>query len=63
MTAEQIIALFQMKPPREGGEFAFMRTTVAPGFEFEDCEQGDRAQLIEQYPHQRDLITRLSRNA
>ena len=48
MTAEQIIELFQMKPLlREGGRFALMGTRVALVFEFEDCEQGDRARLIE----------------
>lgn len=45
----------------EGGRFALMGTTVAPGFESADFELAKRAQLLEQYPSQRDLIVRLTR--
>lgn len=44
-----------------GGKFALMGTTVAPGFEFADFELANRENLLEQYPSQRDLITRLTR--
>jgi len=45
----------------DGGEFALMRTTVTPGFEFEDFEAAEREQLLKQYPDQRELILRLTR--
>jgi predicted cupin superfamily sugar epimerase len=38
-----------------------MGTTLAPGFESADFELGDREELLEQYPDQRDLIVRLTR--
>jgi len=44
----------------EGGAFALMGVTVAPGFEPSDCEQGDREALIRQYPDRRDLIVQLT---
>ena len=33
----------------EGGKFALMGTTVAPGFDFSDYESGARAPLLEKY--------------
>jgi predicted cupin superfamily sugar epimerase len=45
----------------EGSRFALMGTTVAPGFESADFELAARAELLEQYPDQRDLILRLTR--
>jgi len=44
----------------EGGKFALMGTTVAPGFDFSDYEAGDRMSLSEQYPDRKELITRLT---
>jgi predicted cupin superfamily sugar epimerase len=44
----------------EGGKFALMGTTVAPGFEFADFELGSGAELLRQYPNQRDLILKLA---
>lgn len=44
----------------EGGKFALMGTTVAPGFEIEDFEIADREKLLTQYPAQKSLITRLT---
>jgi len=44
----------------EGGQFALMGVTVAPGFEFEDRELGKRDELLEQYPQHRDLILSLT---
>ncbi|MCS6949397.1 MAG: cupin domain-containing protein [bacterium] len=41
--------------------YALVGCTVAPGFEFEDFELGDRQQLLERYPQHRDLIERLTR--
>ena len=44
----------------DGGEFALMGTTVAPGFEFADYEQGDPDQLTHQYPKCKPLIAALT---
>lgn len=41
--------------------YALVGCTVAPGFEFEDFELGNRQQLLEQYPQHRELIERLTR--
>jgi predicted cupin superfamily sugar epimerase len=45
----------------EGGQFALMGCTVAPGFDPDDYQQANREQLIKQYPSRKDLITRLTR--
>ena len=45
----------------EGGKFALMGLTVAPGFEFADYESGCKDKLLEQYPNEHDLIVRLTR--
>jgi predicted cupin superfamily sugar epimerase len=45
----------------EGGAFALLGTTMAPGFDFADYEHGDRRALIEQYPFCAEEITRLTR--
>ncbi len=45
----------------DGGSFALMGTTVAPAFDFSDFETGKRDELINNYPDQRSLITRLTR--
>ncbi len=46
---------------KQGGKFALMGTTIAPGFEFADFEAGARDELLAKYPGQRDLILRLTR--
>jgi predicted cupin superfamily sugar epimerase len=46
---------------KPGGKFALMGCTVTPGFDFEDFELGRRDILLEQYPSQRDLIIKLTR--
>jgi predicted cupin superfamily sugar epimerase len=46
---------------KNGGQWALMGTTVAPGFEFEDFELGARDQLQKQFPQHRDDIVRFSR--
>jgi predicted cupin superfamily sugar epimerase len=45
---------------REGGEFALMGTTMAPGFDTSDYEAGDRERLIEEYPDQEEMIIKLT---
>lgn len=45
----------------EGGRFALMGTTMAPGFTEGDYLGGDRDQLIAAYPESEDLIRALTR--
>jgi len=45
---------------REGGTFALLGTTVAPGFDFLDYDRGEREELLSHYPSQRELITKLT---
>lgn len=44
----------------EGGEFALLGCTVAPGFEYSDYESGSRGDLLKEYPEQEELVTRLT---
>jgi predicted cupin superfamily sugar epimerase len=44
----------------DGGAFALLGTTMAPGFDFSDYEGGDRAALTAQYPDLADLVRRLT---
>jgi uncharacterized protein len=44
----------------EGGKWALMGTTVAPGFEFADYEHGSVDELVGRYPDQEELIRRLT---
>jgi predicted cupin superfamily sugar epimerase len=46
---------------KKGGKFALMGTTVAPGFDIADFELGQREILFKQYPTQREMIIRLTR--
>jgi predicted cupin superfamily sugar epimerase len=46
--------------PAEGGRFALVGCTVAPGFDFADFELADRAELLAEYPMHRDWIRRLT---
>jgi len=46
---------------RAGGKFALLGTTMAPGFEYEDYETGQRPELIARYPRFSELITSLTR--
>jgi len=45
---------------KAGGKFALVGTTMAPGFEFEDYEAGNRDELILQYPEFSFLIGQLA---
>lgn len=45
---------------RQGGKFALMGCTVAPGFEFEDFEIGEKNKLLGQYPEAQEVIERLT---
>lgn len=44
----------------EGGDFALLGCTVAPGFEYVDYQEGRRDDLIARYPTQEGLIRRLT---
>jgi uncharacterized protein len=46
---------------RAGGKYALLGTTMAPGFEYEDYETGQRQDLIARYPDFSHLITSLTR--
>jgi predicted cupin superfamily sugar epimerase len=45
----------------KGGRWALLGCTVSPGFEFEDYEAGDRAQLCAGWPEFEEEITLLTR--
>jgi len=42
----------------EGGDWALLGTTMAPGFDFADYEQGTR-KLLEMYPDRADILRQL----
>jgi uncharacterized protein len=44
----------------EGGKYALMGTTVAPGFEFEDFELGKREELLKLFPDAEKEILKLT---
>jgi predicted cupin superfamily sugar epimerase len=46
---------------RDGGQWALMGTTVAPGFEFQDFETGERDTLVNEYPRFERAIRGLTR--
>lgn len=43
------------------GNFSLVGCTVAPGFDYADFELAERAKLIADYPHHKDIITSLTR--
>jgi len=45
---------------RQGGEFALLGCTVAPGFDYADYENGQGETLLAQYPQCADLMRRLT---
>ena len=47
---------------KAGGKWSLLGTTVAPGFEYEDFELGERDRLVREYPDYRDILTALTRN-
>jgi predicted cupin superfamily sugar epimerase len=47
----------------DGGAWALLGCTVSPGFEFEDYEAGERAELCARWPAFRQLICELTRPA
>lgn len=53
--------MWQGSRVRKGGKYALLGTTMAPGFEYEDYETGERQELIARYPQHSELITLLTR--
>jgi len=45
---------------KDGGRYALLGTTMAPGFDFSEYKEGVRDSLVCQYPDQRELIERLT---
>lgn len=45
---------------KDGGKWALLGTTVAPGFEFEDFELGERAIMAQKFPQLRNVITKFT---
>ena len=45
---------------KKGGKFALLGTTVAPGFDFDDFQLGDRKKLLAKFPLQKSIITKLT---
>lgn len=48
--------VWQATQLKEGGEFALVGTTMAPGFEFEDFEAADEKEILLKYPAFNDEI-------
>ena len=44
----------------DGGKFALLGATMAPGFDYADYEAGNRAELSLRYPQSREMIERLT---
>ena len=45
---------------KAGGKYALLGTTMAPGFDFSEYEEGVRDSLVDQYPEQKELIEKLT---
>jgi len=44
-----------------GGSYALLGTTMAPGFDFADFEEGSLSELLSLYPEREDLLRALTR--
>lgn len=54
------MGIWQGAALKPGGEYALLGTTVAPGFDYEDYETGERSKLLELYPAYKDRIIALT---
>ncbi len=54
-------AVWQGSRLKQGGKYALLGTTMAPGLEYDDYETGKRQELIAHYPQHAELITALTR--
>jgi predicted cupin superfamily sugar epimerase len=43
----------------EGGKYALMGTTMAPGFDFSDYQEPDPEKLINDFPEEKEIINKL----
>lgn len=48
---------------REGGAWALMGCTVSPGFEYDDYEDGDEAELLGLWPEWAEMISSLTHSS
>lgn len=46
---------------KTGGKYALLGTTVAPGFDYQDFEIGERDELVTEYPQWAEMIQQLTR--
>jgi uncharacterized protein len=46
---------------KEGGKFALLGTTVAPGFDFNDFEVGKQKNILSEYPEFKEIIKKLTK--
>ena len=46
---------------KNGGDYALVGCTVAPGFDFQDFELANREDLQHIYPHSAEIINQLTR--
>jgi predicted cupin superfamily sugar epimerase len=49
--------------PEPGARYSLVGCFVSPGFEYEDFELADRDRLLAEFPRQRELVTRFTREA
>ncbi|MBN1188761.1 MAG: cupin domain-containing protein [Dehalococcoidales bacterium] len=47
---------------KKGGRFALMSTTMAPGFDYADYEDGNAVEMERMYPEKKDWIDKLARH-
>jgi len=45
------------------GRYALMGTTMSPGFDFSDYEEPDKTELLNKFPMEKELITKLTADA
>ncbi len=48
---------------KEGGSYALMGTSMSPGFDYEDYQHGERAELLHLYPEHQELIKKYTRGS
>lgn len=62
MELQQVVpgGTFQGARLSDGGSYALLGTTMAPGFEFKDFTPGDYDELVEAYPQYKQMIGELT---
>jgi len=48
---------------QDGGEWALLGCTVAPGFDYQDYEHSSAQSLLKEFPSLRDIILKLTRSS